>query len=314
MKPISLLSVAVATLFILACGPTSRSGNQAGDDDGSGADASNAACVAGSPEVCDDGIDNDCDGLIDCNDPDCSGVGTCPVCGMVQHPLSTPLALPDGVDTGTCTANAGGETCSGMNGCPTGDQCCEIAAGDNECRAPYTSKLNFTSFGPTQTFTAVSNIQSVCVTMEHSWMRDLEIDLRSPSGQLVALEKFGGQTGSEVYLGKANDCDDDDNPVPGVGADYCWKPTATNPNMLTFANTKPLATVQTCNAGITAQELPPGDYSAADPWTNLMGATLNGDWELVVVDLWPIDNGYIFKWSISFDPGIVTNCSGPVIQ
>jgi len=34
-----------------------------------------------SPEVCDDGSDNDCDGLVDCSDPDCDGDPACEICG-----------------------------------------------------------------------------------------------------------------------------------------------------------------------------------------------------------------------------------------
>jgi len=90
----------------------------------------------------------------------------------------------------------------------------------------------FTDFAQGQTFTSISNIQSVCVNMERSWLRDLQIDLISPSGQKIALEQFGGQTGGEIDLGMANDCDSDADPVPGVGADYCWAPTAVKPDCL----------------------------------------------------------------------------------
>ena len=31
-------------------------------------------------------------------------------------------------------------------------------------------------------------------------------------------------------------------------------------------------------------------------------------------DKWGIDNGYIFDWSIAFDPTIVSTCDDPVIQ
>src|SRR3954470_5548620 len=45
-----------------------RSSPDAGEDAGP-----DAGCVA-SPEICDDGLDEDCDQLIDCQDPDCDGL------------------------------------------------------------------------------------------------------------------------------------------------------------------------------------------------------------------------------------------------
>jgi hypothetical protein len=58
------------------------------DNDGDGAvdcDDSDcvgtAACPVGTPEVCDDGADNDNDGAVDCDDSDCEGDAACPVAG-----------------------------------------------------------------------------------------------------------------------------------------------------------------------------------------------------------------------------------------
>jgi subtilisin-like proprotein convertase family protein len=45
-----------------------------------------------------------------------------------------------------------------------------------------------------------------------------------------------------------------------------------------------------------------------------MGAPLNGDWTIYIQDKWAIDNGYVFSWSIAFDPTLVQDCSGPIIQ
>jgi subtilisin-like proprotein convertase family protein len=61
-------------------------------------------------------------------------------------------------------------------------------------------------------------------------------------------------------------------------------------------------------------ELPPGNYQVAGDWNSLVGATLNGDWSIFVHDKWAIDNGFIFSWSIAFDPTIVQECSTPPIQ
>ena len=284
MRVVRKLAGLFLLVGIVACGPTARPGG--GGDDGNGPDAGKQAPDAQAPgpcvpaaestvQACSDGMDNDCDGLYDCADPDCSGIGACPVCGMVQHPLGTPLPLPDGAGAGPA----------------------------------YTSKLHFDGFAMGQTFAAISNIQSVCLKIEHSWLRDLQIELHAPTGQVVVLQQMLGQTGSEIYLGQANDADSSETPVPGVGADYCWKPTAANPAMLAYANSgSPMLSFN------GHDELPPGDYSAAGAWTPLVGAMLNGDWMIYVQDRWAIDNGFIFEWSIAFDPSLVQDCSGPVIQ
>jgi len=286
--------------LLVACGPAPRHNGDDGPDSGSGGSCTSTG-VENDPTTCSDGVDNDCSGHTDCADPSCSGIGNCPVCGMVQHPLSSPLPLPDGIIGSSCSSDA---QCSGST-----PSCVEM-----ECHGSYTSKLHFTGFGQNQQFMAISNIQSVCVTIEHSWARDMEISLMAPTGQLVRLSKFKGRSGGELYLGMANDCDSSGSPVPGTGADYCWKPNATKMPMLDFADSGGTMNQVTGCDSLSHEEIPPGDYQASDSWGNLIGATLNGDWQIVVTDLWPIDNGYIFKWSISFDPSILQDCSDPVIQ
>jgi subtilisin-like proprotein convertase family protein len=280
VKSFLRMMVAVSSIALVACAPTERAGDDdtgGGDDDGNGTpdastipgfiDASGPiACTPSGAEVCEGNLDEDCDGLNDCHDPDCSGVGNCPICGQVEHPLSTPLALPDGDGTS------------------------------------YTSALHFSGFGATQTLAATTDILSVCVNMEHSWLRDLQIELIAPSGQILVLQQFGGRVGGELYIGTPNDADDAANPVPGTGADYCWKPDATQAPMLDYAN------------ATNVHDLPPGDYQAARPFSDLVGATLNGDWTIKVTDDWPIDNGYIFQWSVAFNPAIVQDCSTPPVQ
>lgn len=300
---VAALVVASFALLATACGPAGSSPH-GGDDDGNAPDASTGPCTPTgdetTPAACSDNQDNDCDGKLDCEDPDCSGIGDCPVCGEVNTSAGAGIVLPDGIIGSSCTTDA---DCGG--GTPN---CVE-----NECHASYTSTLDVIGFGANQTFDNVDIIQSVCVSMEHSWLRDMEIRLIAPGGQIVRMQKFLGRTGGEIYLGQANDCDEG-SPVPGVGATYCWTPTATNPPMLDYANAgSPLNQVSSCD-GFGAEELPPGDYSAADPWAQLTGTPLNGSWKFVVTDLWPIDNGFLFNWTIQFNPNAVTDCSGPIIN
>jgi hypothetical protein len=287
--------------ILIACGPAGRPAREDAAVADAAADA--PACVP-SPEgdvaSCGDGIDNDCDAFVDCADQNCSGVGACPACGHVEHSPGAPLPLPDGVSDGVaCTSSS---TCAAAT-----PSCVDMA-----CHAAYTSTLNFAGFVQDQRFSAATDIQSVCVTIEHSWLPDLEVVLRAPDGKEVKLARMPGRAViPEVYLGYANDCDSPGMPNPGFGEQYCWSPTAT-PSMIEYVKTgRPMATVYGCTSDSHA-ELPPGNYGIDGSWSDLIGAPLNGDWTLVVTDAWAVDNGYLFSWSISFDPDLVHDCSGPV--
>jgi hypothetical protein len=287
----SAVGFAVALGFV-ACGPAAR-----GDDFGNGSGHTDSGTPNTGPENCTDGIDNDGDGLIDCADPDCSGIDGCPVCGQVETLQGSGIFLPDGISSGaTCSTDA---------------QCSNTPATPNcvykECHASYTSTLNFVGFGQGATLTDTTKLLKVCAKLEHSYLHDLQIELIAPGGQIGAMDKFVGRVGPKIFLGIPVD-NDDDNPQIGIGWDYCW----------TMGST---ATVTMLNdsAGwdMTTSDYPTvkaGDYLPDVPFTAFQGTPLNGTWTFRVTDLYAIDNGHLFDWTIDFDPSLVTDCSGPIIE
>ena len=280
-------SLVLTTLLAASACATPHRNN--GDDDTGGVDAPAGQCVT---EVCNDGLDNDCDGRADCSDPDCSGKDGCPVCGSVEHPVGSPVPLPDGVSSGaTCSTDA---------------QCTDAATPNcvhKECHASYTSTLNFIGFPMGATLTDTSKLLKVCAKLEHSWLRDLQVELIAPNGTVLPVQKFIDRSGGEIYLGQANDADTAAMPVAGVGYDYCW--TAMAPTTMLNA---------TMQSWMSHEVVPAGDYLPDVPFTALQGTPLNGMWTFRVTDLYAIDNGHLFTWTIDFDPSLVSDCSGPIIQ
>lgn len=161
----------------------------------------------------------------------------------------------------------------------------------------YKTSISFSDFLPGQTLTEVDDILGICVNIEHSWMRDLEISISCPDGSSIVLHDHRGQTGGPMNLGEPIDFDDREM-RPGTGYDYCWTPDAANPTWLDFANDPDNFFVRT---------LPAGDYQTVDPMEDLLGCPLNGEWTITVTDLWGQDNGYIFSWGIDFNPKIFPN-------
>jgi len=154
---------------------------------------------------------------------------------------------------------------------------------------PYKTNVFFTEFSPGQIMVSPTDLESLCVTMEHSWVRDVEITLTCPNGQSIILHDHPGNFGGEVFVGEPND-NDNIFPIPGLGYAYCWVNNAPNPTWIQYANALP--------GGIGT--IPAGDYSTFQPISNLVGCPLNGEWTLAVTDWWPIDNGFIFNWSLKF--------------
>ncbi len=156
----------------------------------------------------------------------------------------------------------------------------------------YERSVFLNDFTPGQTLNNINDLLGICLTMEHSWMRDLEIKLFCPSGDSVLLHDHVGKIGSQVKLGQPVEEAQAGQLIPGQGFDYCWRSDATNPNWLEYA------------AQNDPDVLPAGSYQPATPFSSLAGCPLNGEWTLKVEDLWAEDNGMVFSWSIDFNPGL----------
>ena len=301
VKPVTCALFVALSLFATACAPGPRSQDNDGNGDGGPGSSSQSCTSSGcenTPALCSDGIDNDNNGVTDCSDPNCSGIGDCPVCGMIMHPMGDPFALPDGADQGKqCRTNADCTDASEPNcidGLPT-----------PTCAASYTSTVMFTGFAQGHAF-APNDIVSVCVNMEHSYLGDLQIEVVAPTGELLEMQEFQGEGATpEIYLGIP--VDDESKPnVPGTGWNYCWTPDATNAPMVMWAAANGYEG--------NGKGLPAGNYQTSKPWTTLNGATMDGAWTLRITDRWPRDNGFVFSWNIAFNPSGLANCDGQVIQ
>lgn len=147
----------------------------------------------------------------------------------------------------------------------------------------FQTELTFMAFNPGAVVTnAAQDILDVFINFEHSFMGDLVITLICPDGSSMTLHQ---QSGGGTFLGEPVDIDAQPNDE-GIGYDYYWSPTSTNG---TWAE----------NAGGT---LPSGAYEATQPWNLMNGCPLNGTWQLEICDMWASDNGFIFDWTIDFNP------------
>ena len=193
----------------------------------------------------------------------------------------------------TLNLDGTGTTAVEWSAVPTSNLGGAVALPDDQ-GIPFATSIDFNNFEPGQTVTSCTDITSICVNMEHSFMGDLLVTITCPNGQMQTLHQQGG---GSTFLGDANDMDSGSNVVIGECWNYCWSSTATLGTWANESYTNNMPSSQ-------GTALIPDTYSAVDPCTQLIGCPLNGTWTFTITDLWAIDNGFLCDWEINFDPSL----------
>ena len=156
--------------------------------------------------------------------------------------------------------------------------------------------FNFTEFAPDQTIQSASDIESICMDMEHSYIGDLDIWIVCPSGNRMELfNGYASRNCSWEFLGEPVD-EGDDACVPGVPYHYCWNHDAAQ--TIEAASYNPPLYTYTNNVGYTYTGhpyIPAGEYLPIGDWTSLVGCPLNGEWCIKIWDNLNLDDGTIFR-------------------
>jgi PKD repeat protein len=181
---------------------------------------------------------------------------------------------------------------------PDGDNCPGMPA----C---YNTYVTFNSFAPGAKITSAADILSVCFTMEHSFLGDLQFRVVCPTG--LSTITHAQPNGSSLFLGVpidgSNSCDA--SPAQrGVGWNYCWSeyPSysyhGSAPNYL-YLNQSGTS----CDSSNRQNHT--NYYKPMNSFSNLIGCDLNGTWSIEICDLWGIDDGWIFQWQLNLDPSLL---------
>lgn len=177
-----------------------------------------------------------------------------------------------------------------------------IPDGPNCAVQCYNTEVTFNAFLPGATITSPTDILSICVNMEHTFLGDLGFTIHCPNGQSVVLDPNTHSGGANLGLANTSDgsdeCDPSVNP-PGTGYTYCWSELySTQGTFETLSyGTSPVPATDTINHT---------NYIAPEnPLSGLIGCPLNGTWNIEICDDYAIDNGYIFEWSLNLDPSLL---------
>lgn len=179
----------------------------------------------------------------------------------------------------------------------------------------YQTDINITGFPSGATVSNLQDLNQVCITMEHSWLGDLEIWLECPNGQITELinsynpgDLPGGISGGGKYLGHPID---NTGGTPGIGWEYCFSSVFNTYGPMSqggYANTVNVPNQPPLSPGTSMN---PNDvYQPNTPFSNLAGCPVNGNWTIHVRDNLGQDDGWIFEWGLFFDasyfPGLST--------
>ena len=171
--------------------------------------------------------------------------------------------------------------------------------------AVYETSIIVDCFESDQTLDDINQLLEICLVMEHSYLGDLDIEIISPTGELVRLHDQGGSSANLGIPWATGTVDQDSNILtPGVGFQYCFVPGNDNPTLV-----EGIQDGETFLSGdgpntYTDSFVPAGTYSSVNSLNGLLGSSLNGSWTIRITDNLSADNGNIFSWVLNFDPAI----------
>jgi subtilisin-like proprotein convertase family protein len=175
----------------------------------------------------------------------------------------------------------------------------------------YSTSIPISGFPSGATITDAQSLNEVCITIEHSYLGDLEIWLQCPSGQIVPLVNSygagaipGGNSGGSTFLGQP--FDDAGGGGAGIGWEYCFSSVFNTINgsmTQNLGNTVQVPAVPSNTPPLTGGSSINNDvvYQPEISFTNFIGCPVNGNWTIFVQDNLGIDDGYIFEWGLFFD-------------
>lgn len=120
----------------------------------------------------------------------------------------------------------------------------------------YQTTLPINGMPPGMTLTSVNQIESVCITMEHSRIGELEILLTAPDGTTMTLKQQPGgavtNMGEPCAIGPADAGNTDTS--PGIGYTYCFTPVPTYGTMVAMANVNTYTYTTICYGSIESDK------------------------------------------------------------
>ena len=157
----------------------------------------------------------------------------------------------------------------------------------NGISTPATYSVSVTGFIPGSIITSGSQVEQICLDIEHSFAGDIDIVLVAPNGSQIYLVDMNPPAGPAADYGFPII---GVNPLtPGTPETYCWSPTGTS---------VPIISGAAYPAMIPAF---PATYQATGNWDNFIGSPVNGTWTIQVFDDYGGDDGFIFGASFAFD-------------
>lgn len=209
-----------------------------------------------------------------------------------------------------------------------------VPCGEYGCS--YRSPVTFTDFAAGATISGVNDIRYVRLNMEHSYVKDLYINITCPNGQKAVLMKFGGENNSQCKgaipasaegwsngwnidgraafgipnggSNKNSPCDPTaDNNGPGTGWNYCWSNNTSEGYTYASGDGIIYRNGHVHDGRVDSSKVAQGQrfYHPDQSLQALVGCPLNGDWYIEVVDGYKQDNGYIFDWELALNPALL---------